>query len=255
MTQILAIAKVTYREAIRNRVLYSLLFFVLALMLVAGVLDNMTTGQNGRVVINLGLAGVHLFGTLIAIYLCVSAMSQELSRKTVYVVLAKPVGRGRFLLGKYLGLITTLALLVTLMGISLITVATLFKVAPSLPLLHALVMIWLELALISAVALLFSAASGPFLSGMFTLGVFCIGHLSTGLKAMGVESGDPFIGGLTAGIYYLFPNLESFGFKLEALYGLSVPITTTATAIIYAIAYIAAALAAATLLFNRRDFH
>ena len=169
MTQIIAIAKVTYREAIRNKVLYSLLFFVVVLMLVAAVLDNMTTGQNGRVVVNLGLAGIHLFGTLIAIYLCVSAMSQEITRKTVYVVLAKPVGRGQFLLGKYLGLITTLALLVALMGISLVAMGTLFQVTPSLPMLHALLMIWVELALISAVALLFSAASGPFLSGMFRL--------------------------------------------------------------------------------------
>jgi len=253
MMQIFAIAKVTYREAIRNRVLYSLLFFVVALMLVAAVLDSMTTGQNGRVVINLGLAGVHLFGTLIAIYLCVSAMSQEISRKTVYVVLAKPVGRGSFLVGKYLGLTATLALLVVLMGISLVAVAALFKVSPSLPMLHALFMIWVELALISAVALLFSAASGPFLSGMFTLGVFCIGHLSTGLKAMGAESGDPFMSSLTALIYYLFPNLDSFSFKLEALYGLSVPIGTTAVALIYAATYIAAILAVATLLFNRRD--
>jgi ABC-type transport system involved in multi-copper enzyme maturation permease subunit len=254
MKQMLAIAKVTYREAIRNRVLYSLLFFLVGLVLIAAVLDGMTTGQNGRVVINLGLAGVHLFGALITVFLCVSAMSQELSRKTIYVVLAKPVGRGAFLLGKYLGLTATLGLLVAVMGVSLMAVAVFFGVVPSVPLMHALLMTWVELAVIAAVALLFAAVSGPFLSGMFTVGVFCIGHLSTGLKTMGEESGDSVIAALTTVVYYLFPNLEAFNFKLEALYQTPVVPMDSLLAVLYAVTYSAALLALAAMLFSRRDF-
>lgn len=254
MNHVLAIARVTYREAVRNRVLYSLLFFVVVLLLVSGILDSMTTGQNGRVVLDLGLAGVQLFGALIAMFLGVSAMSREVARKTLYVVLAKPVGRTGFLLGKFLGLLATLGVLLAAMGGCLLLVAAVFGAAPSGQALLALAMMWLELGLIGAVALLFAVFTGPFLSGMFTLGVFCIGHLTPGLKALGRESGDAFIVALTQGVYYLFPNLDVFDFKTEALYRLPVSASGVGLALVYGVAYTGALLALAALLFKRRDF-
>ncbi len=254
MKQIIAIAKVTYRETIRNRVLYSLLFFAVALFLVAAVLDNMTTGQSGRIVLNLGLTGIHLFGVLIAVFLAVSAMSREITRKTLFVVLAKPVGRTQFLLGKYAGLLLTLAVLIGLMALSLMVVAALFGVSPGLPVIHAIVMIWVELAVLSAVALLFSVATGPFLSGMFTLGVFAIGHLTPGLLAMAEETGDRLMIGSARLVYYLLPNLETFNFKAEVLYRVAVPAGDTALALLYAVAYGTALLTLAAMVFGRRDF-
>jgi len=254
MRHVFSIALVTYREAVRNRVLYSLLFFAVALFLVAAVLDNMTTGQSGRIVLNLGLTGIHLFGVLIAVFLAVSAMSREITRKTLFVVLAKPVGRTQFLLGKYAGLLLTLAVLIGLMALSLMVVAALFGVSPGLPVIHAIVMIWVELAVLSAVALLFSVATGPFLSGMFTLGVFAIGHLTPGLLAMAEETGDRLMIGSARLVYYLLPNLETFNFKAEVLYRVAVPAGDTALALLYAVAYGTALLTLAAMVFGRRDF-
>jgi ABC-type transport system involved in multi-copper enzyme maturation permease subunit len=254
MTQVLAIAQVTYREAVRNRVLYSLLFFVTALVAVSAVLDRMTIGQSGRVVLDLGLAGVHLCGALIAVFLGVSLMSREVARKTLHVVLAKPVGRPTFLLGKYLGLVGTLAVVVALMGAALLGVATVFGHPPDLAVLQALVMIWVELAVLTGVALLFATLTGPFLSGMFTLGVFVIGHLTPGLKALGASSGDPVLSALTAAVYYAMPNLEVFNIKAAALYGTPLSGAETGLLLVYGLGYTVALLALASILFTRRDF-
>lgn len=254
MNHVIAIAQVTWREAVRNRVLYSLLFFVVVLTLVSAVLDQMTMGQNGRVVLDLGLAGVHLFGVLIAVFLGVSLISREVQRKTLYVVLAKPVSRTAFLLGKYLGLLFTLLVLVIVMGLFLMLVVALFDVAPGVAYLHAVMMIWVELAVLCAVAMVFSTFTGPFLSGMFTLGMFVIGHLSNGLRQLGEASGDAVLAGVTRAIYYAVPNLESFNFKLEALYRVPVDGSATAMALLYAVAYAAALFALAGVIFTRRDF-
>ena len=254
MNHVLAIALVTYREAVRNRVLYSLLFFVVLLIAVSVVLDNMTTGQSGRIVLNLGLAGVHLFGALIAIFLGVSLMSREIARKTLYVTLAKPIGRTGFLVGKYLGLLATLAVLVALMGASLLAVTSMLGTPIGGPFLHAVAMTWVELAVLSAVAMVFSVFSGPFLSGMFTLGVFVIGHLSRGLKELGAGSDDPMLQAVTQAVYFLVPDLETFNFKAEALYQTSVSAVDTGLALLYAAAYALVMLVLAGWIFTRRDF-
>jgi len=254
MTHVLAIAQVTYREAVRNRVLYSLLFFVAALILVSAVMDHMTFGQSGRVVLDLGLAGVHVCGALIAMFLAVSLMSREVSRKTLHVVLAKPVGRASFLLGKYLGLVGTLAVVVGLMGLALMGVTAVFGQAPGLAFIEAVAMIWVELAVLTAVALLFATFTGPFLSGMFTLGVFVIGHLTPGLKELGASSGDPVVAALTGAVYYAMPNLEVFNVKAQALYGTPLGGAETALALAYGAACTLVLLAAASIVFARRDF-
>lgn len=254
MNHVLAIARVTYREAVRNRVLYSLLFFVVVMILVSSVLDQMTMGQSGRVVLDLGLAWVQLFAALIAIFLGVALMSREIAKKTLYAVLAKPVGRIMFLVGKYLGLLATLAVLVAIMGVSLTGVVAMFGVSVGLPLLHALAMIWVELALLAAAALVFSVFTGPFLSGMFSLGVFAIGHLTPGLKNLGEVSGDPFLISLTRVLYYVMPNLEAFNFKTEALYQVPVDWGATGLTVLYGAAYAGALLTLAGIIFTRRDF-
>ncbi len=254
MTHILSIALVTYREAVRNRVLYSLLFFVVALFLVAAVLDSMTTGQSGRIVLDMGLSGIHLFGVLITVFLAVSAMAREMTRKTVYVVLAKPVSRTRFLLGKYIGLVLTLVVLVALMGLALLLMTLLLGDLPGMAALYAVGMIWVELAVLSAVAMLFCTFTGPFLSGMFVLGVFVIGHLTSGLLTMAQETGDGMMIAMARAVYYLFPNLESFNFKAQALYSTPLSALDTGLVLLYAVAYATAMLAGAAKLFAQRDF-
>ncbi|MDH5526393.1 MAG: ABC transporter permease [Nitrospirota bacterium] len=254
MKRILAIAGVTWREAVRNRVLYSLLFFVVLLVVITAVLDQMTMGQNGRVVLNLGLALIHVFGALITIFLGVAVISREISRKTLYVVLAKPVGRTAFLAGKYVGLLATQAVLVGVMGLCLLVVSSVFQAPPLAQYAYSVSMVWVELALISAVALLFASFTGPFLSGMFTLGVFVIGHLTQGLRELGAQSDSGFVEGLTTVLYYLLPNLELFNRKLEVTYRLPIDWGHTGYALAYGLGYGGMLFAVTGIIFSRRDF-
>lgn len=254
MTRVIAIAGVTWREAVRNRVLYSLLFFVVLLVAISAVLDSMTMGQNGRVVLDLGLVLIHVFSALITIFLGVAVISREISRKTLYVVLAKPVGRTGFLAGKYLGLLATQAVLVGVMGAALLLVAAAFQLPPLVQYFYSVFMTWVELALLAAVALLFASFTGPFLSGMFTLGVFVIGHLTAGLKELGERSGSAFVEGLTSVLYYVLPNLELFNRKLEVTYRLPVDWGHTGYALVYALGYGGMLFAVAGIIFARRDF-
>jgi len=133
-------------------------------------------------------------------------------------------------------------------------VTAVFGQAPGLAFIEAVAMIWVELAVLTAVALLFATFTGPFLSGMFTLGVFVIGHLTPGLKELGASSGDPVVAALTGAVYYAMPNLEVFNVKAQALYGTPLGGAETALALAYGAACTLVLLAAASIVFARRDF-
>lgn len=254
MTKVLSIAQVTWREAVRNRVLYSVLFFTAALFIVAGVLDHMTLGQSGRVVLDLGLAGVHLCGAFVAIFLAISLLSRDIARKTLHVVLAKPVGRTAYLAGKYLGLVFTLGVIVAVMAAALAGFCLVLGETPGLAYLGAVGMIWLELAVLTGIAMLFAVFTGPFLAGMFTLGLFLIGHLSRGLETLGAESGDAALATFSRLIHLGLPDLEVFDLKPGALHGTLPAAADLGLAVAYGAACAVVLLAAASLIFARRDF-
>jgi ABC-type transport system involved in multi-copper enzyme maturation permease subunit len=254
VTRVLSIAQVTWREAVRNRVLYSVLFFAVALFLVAGILDRMTLGQSGRVVLDLGLAGVHLCGAFVAIFLAISLLSRDIARKTLHVVLAKPVGRTAYLGGKYLGLVFTLGVIVAVMAAALAGFCLALGQVPGPAFLAAVGMIWLELAVLTAIAMLFAAFTGPFLAGMFTLGLFLIGHLSRGLAVLGAESGDAALAAVSRLIHLGLPDLEVFDFKAAALHGTLPAAADLGLALLYGAGCTLALVAAASVIFARRDF-
>lgn len=254
MTRILSIAQVTWREAVRDRVLYSVLFFAATLFAVAGVLDHMTLGQSGRVVLDLGLAGIHLCGAFIAVFLPITLLSRDIARKTLHVVLAKPVGRTAYLGGKYLGLVFTEGVIVAVMGLVLAVPAAVLGQVPGPAYAAAVAMIWVELAVLTGIAMLFASITGPFLAGMFTLGLFLIGHLSRGLETLGAESGDPLLASLSRVVHLGLPDLAVFDFKPGALYGTLPPAADIGLALAYGAACTVALIAIASLVFARRDF-
>jgi ABC-type transport system involved in multi-copper enzyme maturation permease subunit len=254
MTRILSIAQVTWREAVRDRVLYSVLFFAATVILVAAVLDHMTVGQSGRVVLDLGLAGIHLCGVFVAIFLSISLLARDIARKTLHVVLAKPVGRTAYLCGKYLGLVFTLGVIVAVMAVVLAVPCAVLGQMPGLAYVNAVAMIWVELAVLVGIAMLFGSITGPFLAGMFTLGLFLIGHLSRGLEALGAQSGDPLLATLSRMVHLGLPDLSVFDFKVGALHGTLPLAADLGLALAYAAGCTVALVAFASLVFARRDF-
>ena len=255
--RILTIARNAFREAVRDRVLYNLVLFVLGLTVVAIFVGELSAGQEAKIIVDLGLSAMLLFGTFIAIFVGVGLVYKEIERRTVYAIFSKPVGRGEFLVGKYLGLCLTLFLNVAVMGLG-ITLALIYVHGGWNPLAlsiwPAVLLIFMELMILTAVALFFSSFSSPALSALLTFFIFIIGHFSADLRSFASSMGTASARLLFGALYYLLPNLSNYSFITPAAYGQRPSASMLLGAFAYVLIYSAVLLSAATLIFNRRNF-
>ncbi len=252
--KIAAIALNTFREAVRDRILYTILVFALLLIGASVILATLSIGQEGKIVKDLGLASSSLFGTFIAIFLGIGLVSKEIERRTLYAIVAKPIYRFQFLLGKYIGL--TLTLLVTV-GVMALLVAGLARVVDghwTPGLLLAAGLDFLALMIVTAVAILFSTFSTPILSAMFSLAVFVIGRLSGDLRLFAEQFAGPGLRQILEGMYLILPDLSRFQIGSQVVHDLPISPTDLLAAATYGLAYILVLLLVAVGIFERRDF-
>ncbi|MCA1591284.1 MAG: ABC transporter permease [Acidobacteria bacterium] len=255
--RVLAIARNTFREAVRDRVLYNLVLFVLLLTGGAIFLGEMSASQEAKIIVDMGLSAILLFGAFIAIFVGVGLVYKEIERRTIYAIFAKPVGRGEFLVGKYLGLCLTLLVNVFVMGagVSLALVYVRGGLDPlAWTIWPAVALILMELMILVAVALLFSSFSSPALSALCTFFIFVIGHFSADLKIFAASLGSDATRAFFVALYYLLPNLSNYAYINAAAHGQMPAPDVFLVALIYGVVYVAVLLAAATLIFNRRNF-
>ncbi len=257
LRRVASIARNTFREAVRDRVLYNLVIFVLLLTGAAIFLGELSAAQEAKIIVDMGLSAVLLFGVFIAVFVGVGLVYKEIERRTVYAIFAKPVGRGEFLAGKYLGLCLTLAVNVAVMGAG-VSLAILYVKggwdALALQVWPALALIYVELMIVVAVALLFSSFSSPALSALLTFFVFVIGHFSADLKSFAASLGGGAARALFTALYYLLPNLSHYSYITPAAYGETPTAAAFFGGILYGVVYVAVLLSAAALIFNRRNF-
>jgi ABC-type transport system involved in multi-copper enzyme maturation permease subunit len=253
--RIFTIAKNTFREAIRDRVLYNLVLFVLLIVASAVLLGDLTDGQEARTIVNIGLNVMLLFGTFIAIFVGVSVVSKEIEKRTVYGLFAKPVRRSEFIVGKYFGLCATLLVNVVVMGLG-VSLALLYvgDTARSFSIWGGIFLIFVELAILTAVAIVFSTFSTPALSALFTFSIFIIGHLSSSLRDLANGLHLTAATYILGAIYYLFPNLSHYSFRTESANGMFPNAAMFAGGSLYAVLYVLILLIIATLIFGRRNF-
>lgn len=255
LPRILAIAKNAFREAVRDRILYNLIVFVLLITASAIFLGELTAGQEARVIVDLGLSSILLFGVFIAIFVGVSLVWKEIEKKTVYSIFSKPIGRGEFIVGKYLGLCGTLLVNVAVMGAG-VSLALLYvgggRFAATIW--GAIFLIFLELTIVTAVAIMFSSFSTPALSALLTFFVFVIGHFSSSLRDLAEGMGSQTAIFFFNGIYYLLPNLSNFSFIANTANGTAAPIAMLGAAAAYAVVYDAILMAVTVMIFSRRNF-
>ena len=257
ISQILAIARNTFREAVRDRVLYNLVLFVLLLTTAAIFIGELSGGQERKIIVDLGLSAMLLFGVFIAIFVGVGLVYKEIERRTIYAIFSKPVGRGEFIVGKYLGLCLTLLVNVIVMatGVSLALIYVNRGWDPLIATIWpAVLLIYVELMILTGVALLFSSFSSPALSALLTFFVFIIGHFSADLKSLATSMGSTGARWLFTALYYLLPNLSNFSFITPAAHGRAPELSFVVATLVYALIYITVILAIATLVFSRRNF-
>lgn len=268
MSNILTIGLNTFREAIRNKILYSLLFFAVVVIVASLAFGALSVHEEVRLTTDLGLAGISLFSIVIAIFVGVNLVYKELERKTIYTLIPKPVHRFQFVLGKYVGMSLTLAVQVTIMTLVLVVVL-LIQGATSLdPVFKMVALIYLEVLVVSAVAVLFSSWSSPFLSGLFTVGIVMIGRnvpeiLGFATKLQGNQDWlSQLAGRMARGVTYVMPDLRFFYVSGTESGGAYISVhqagfpdwSYVGLASGYAALYVSLTLTLAVILFSRRDF-
>jgi ABC-type transport system involved in multi-copper enzyme maturation permease subunit len=256
-SKIAVIALNTFRESVRDRVLYNLILFALLLVCASVFISELSINQETKFIATLGLSSMLVFGALIAIFIGVGLVYKEIDKRTIYNLLSKPVHRHEFIIGKYFGLCVTLLVnsAVMTLGTELALVYVNQGLVPlQLSVLSAAYLIYLELALLVAVALMFSTFSTPMLAALYTFAVYVIGHFSADLKLAAELSESFAVRGLLTVLYYIVPNLSNFGFITEASHGQIVPLRMAVSATVYAIVYISILLSASVLIFQRRNF-
>src|SRR4030095_199266 len=198
-----------------------------------------------------------VFGALIATFIGVALVYKEIDKRTIYSLLSKPVHRHEFIIGKYAGLTLTLLVnsAVMVLGTELALLYVNGKVVPlNTAVLAASFLVYLELALLVAVALMFSSFTTPLLATLFSFAAYVIGHFSRDLLEMAALSNSIITRVVLTGLYYVLPNLSNFGFITEASHGRVVPLRMAVSAAVYAVVYISILLSAAMLIFQKRNF-
>ena len=252
--KVAAIALNTFREAVRDRILYAILIFALVMLAGSTILVTISVGGEEKIIKDLGLTCISIFGLMIAVFLGIGLVSKEIEKRTVYTVISKPIHRYQFILGKYLGLVLTLLANVAVMALGLIGLAYLWEGTLSPRLVLAVLFIFLELMLVTAIALLFSTFSSPTLSAIFTLCLLVAGHLSSDLRLFAARFGGRLMKAAAQALYLLLPNLSRLNLKDQAVHSLGIDGGTTMLSLLYAMCYIAALVLAAMAIFQQRDF-
>jgi ABC-type transport system involved in multi-copper enzyme maturation permease subunit len=262
-----AVAVSVFRESVRDRVPYNLVLFAVLLIASSFLLGQLTAGQDVKIIKDLGLAATAVFGLFIAMFIGIGLVSKEVERRSIYALLSKPVSRPQFIAGKYAGLVLTLAVNVAVMTVALYVVLAYmtftespqFRAAWDAPgvdpaLLKAVFLVFVELMLMTAIALFFSTFSTPLLSAALTLGLYVVGHFNADLRNFeNVVDSKPAIW-LARGLYHVLPDLSAFDVKAQVVHGIHVPAGYLASTSAYGALYIAALLLLSMVIFSRRDF-
>jgi ABC-type transport system involved in multi-copper enzyme maturation permease subunit len=256
-----------FRESVRDRVPYNLVLFAVLLIASSYLIGQLTAGQDVKIIKDLGLAATSIFGLFIAIFIGIGLVSKEVDKRSIYSLLSKPVSRSQFIAGKYAGLVLTLAVNVSVMTAALYivlgymnwtalpTVRAGWETHPADPaLLKAILLIFIELMLITAIALFFSTFSSPILSAALTFGLFLTGHFNADLKNFDRIVDSQAGVWLARGMYHVLPDLSAFDVKTEVVHGLAVTPGYLVNTALYGGVYVAALLLAAMFIFSRRDF-
>jgi ABC-type transport system involved in multi-copper enzyme maturation permease subunit len=254
MNRITVIALNTFRETLRDKILYNLVFFGLLLIVSSILLGTLTMGERAKIIQDIGLASINLFGVLIAIFVGIGLVSKEIEKRTIYSIIAKPIPRYQFLLGKYAGLSLTLFVNVAIMAAGFFLTLLIGQAGMEPALLKAVGLIFVELLVITAVAVMFSTFTTPTLSATFTLAIYIIGHLTDDLRALADKLHSDLTKVVLDGLYYTLPNLESFNVKGPAVHGIPIDPIYLVSTVAYGVTYSAVILILACVIFQRRDF-
>jgi ABC-type transport system involved in multi-copper enzyme maturation permease subunit len=244
----------TFRESIRDKVLVTLIVFAVLVMGSARVIQPLALGEEAKVIKDLGLSAITLFCVLIAILVGGRIVYKEVEKRTIYIMLAKPVRRWEFILGKYLGLMTVLVVSLVVMTVAFYAILLILGMGVQLYLLLAVLATLCELAILTAVAVLFSTFSTPITGAVFTFAVYFVGHMTRDLKLLAAMSPSAVVKAVSYFLYFVLPNLSNFNIRAEVVYGAPLDPSALLLSALYALVYTATLLLISVAIFNRKEF-
>jgi ABC-type transport system involved in multi-copper enzyme maturation permease subunit len=265
---VVRVAAATFRETVRDRVLYAMLAFAAIVIGTSLLISQLTAGQDVKIIKDLGLAAMSIIGVFIGIFIGIGLVAKEVERRSVYSLLAKPVRRSELVIGKYLGLVVTLAINIAVMVVVWYGVLAYYSVtagealratweAPAMDprMLAAVYLIFLQLMLVTAIAVFFSTFStSPMLSALFTFGLFVAGHFGADLRNFGAVVESPVVGAIARGLYYVLPNMAVFDVKSAVVHVRPIGWLYIWTTTAYGFLYVTALVLVSVVVFTRRDF-
>jgi ABC-type transport system involved in multi-copper enzyme maturation permease subunit len=256
LARTLVISTHVFREVVRDRALYLVGLYALALVLAVRLLPEVAATTEHKIALDFGLAAMTLLSLVIAVFVGTGLVNREIEKKTVLVMMAKPISRAEFIVGKHWGLTAVLALLVAAMtGIFLGIMAASQVALPLTNILLSSGFLVLLLSLITAVAITFGVMTSSLLATLLTFAVFLMGSFSRELVQLGKLSKNPSIELVTQSLYTLLPDLARLDLKNQAVYAATMPgpMDLTINAL-YGVLYIALLLVLSTAIFSRRQF-
>lgn len=253
--RVIVIATNVFREVIRDRVLYLIGLYAVLLALALRFLPEVAAMTENKISLDLGLAAMNLIGLVIAVFVGTGLVNKEIEKRTVLVLIAKPISRSEFIVGKHLGLSAVLVVLVATMTAIFLALLQFNQLTfPLGAMLLAAFYLFLQLSLITAVALCFGVFTSSLLATLLTFAVYIMGNFSRDLVQLGKLAKNPTIESITQGIYTVLPDLARLDLKNQAVYNLLPDPVTLVTDAAYGIVYTVLLLAIAILIFSRRQF-
>ena len=253
MRAILSIASTTFRESIRNRTVLGILVLALAFIGSALLLAELSLDQRVRVITDWGLFCVSIFGVILAVLIGVSLVQKEVRRKTLYVILSRPIHRWQYVIGKYMGLAFTLLVEVGTLSVALIILLWASGAPPTALLVKALLVILAEILLVAALAVFFASFSSPYLSGLFTLGLFVVGRSLEALNVLADKVEAMIVHTLLKGLFFVLPDFADFNLSNRVVHHIPIGMNEVGWLWLYGIGYLGVLLFFGAWIFTRRD--
>lgn len=254
MSKILSIARVVYKESLRNRVILALIAMSILIIFLSVFISPIALGETERIIKDIGLSSISFFSMLIVLLAGTRLVYQEIEKKTIYLIVTKPVSRAQLIMGKYMGLLMIILTITAISGIFLILTVLVFNAGFTVNIVYAIVLIFMQFALLSAIAVFFSTFTSPVLSGLFTLMIYIIGYLIKDLGFFINSTGSIVVKLLIRAVMLIIPNFYYTDIKLHAVNNIPVYTDYIFFTVAYMLIYTVFFIYVSTIIFERKEF-
>lgn len=255
LRRIWTVAINVFWEVIRDRILYLIIIFALLMGASVRFIPELAATTEKKIILDIGLGAINIIGLIATVFVATALVNKEIEKRTVYLLVAKPISRAELIVGKHLGLSAVLGVLVAAMTVIYLAILSLSRIPyPVGSILIASLFIWFELCLVAAIGILFGVFSGSLLATLLTFGIYFVGHSTRDLVALGKLTKNPGIEQLMMGLYLVLPDLARFNLKNDAVYGQVPYLPELIINVGYGLLYGVLLLSVSTAIFSRREF-